>query len=63
MLIICENDSFFMGSSKVDVQEFKIKGFHASEFHGALMERVFTFYLCLGSPRGAAKARVIANYD
>ena len=32
-------------------------------FHGALQERVFSFYWRLGGPLGAAKARVMANYD
>ena len=54
---------FFIGRLKVLGHKLEIYGFRASEFRGALRDRVFSFCWRRRGPLGTAKARVMANDD
>ena len=61
--MISKKTYFSKEGSRGGGDECKNDGLGALEFHGAVRERVFSFFWRLGGPLGAAKARVMANDD
>ena len=61
--MISKKTYFSKEGSRGGQDECKNDGLGALEFHGAVRERVFSFFWRLGGPLGAAKARVMANDD